>query len=186
MDREESKKTSERMTAVRARGAREGKPRPSGQRGFGYSLDWMAIDETEAALIREAADRVLRGESTCAIATDWNSRAIPSVDGKQWSVTVLLTILGSPRIAGLREHHGAVVAKGTWPVIIDRATHEQLRAVLAPKPRRRGPRPRKYALAGILCCALCGGPLRSLIRENGIASYALSEASRPWGAGHGG
>ena len=132
MDREESKKTSERMTAVRAREAREGKPRPSGQRGFGYSLDWMTIDEAEAALIREAADRVLRGESTYAIATDWNARGVPTVNGKQWSVNVLVTIMGSPRIAGLREHHGAVVAEGTWPAIIDRATHEQLRAVLAP------------------------------------------------------
>ena len=65
------------MTAVRAREAREGKPRPSGQRGFGYSLDWMTIDEAEAALIREAADRALRGESIYAIATDWKPGASP-------------------------------------------------------------------------------------------------------------
>ena len=183
MDREESKKTSERMTAVRAREAREGKPRPSGQRGFGYSLDWMTIDEAEAALIREAADRVLRGESTYAIATDWNSRGVPTVNAKQWSVNVLLTILRSPRIAGLREHHSGVVAEGTWPAIVDRSTHEQLKAALAPKPRRRGPRPRKYALAGILRCALCGGPLRSLIRENGVASYACRKLPGNGGCG---
>jgi len=183
MDREESKKTSERMTAVRAREAREGKPRPSGQRGFGYSLDWMTIDEAEAALIREAADRVLRGESIYAIATDWNARGVPTVNAKQWSVNVLLTILRSPRIAGLREHHSGVVAEGTWPAIVDRSTHEQLKAALAPKPRRRGPRPRKYALAGILRCALCGGPLRSLIRENGVASYACRKLPGNGGCG---
>jgi len=181
MDREESKKTSERMTALRAREAREGKPRPSGQRGFGYSLDWMAIEETEAALIREAADRVLRGESVWAIAGDWNDRGVPTVDDKQWSVNVLLTILRSPRIAGLREHHSRVVAEGTWPAIVDRSTHEQLKAALAPKPRQKGPRPRKYALAGILRCGLCGGPLRSLIRENGVARYACRKLP-----GHGG
>ena len=183
MDREESKKISERMTAVRAREAREGKPRASGQRGFGYSLDWMAIDETEAALIREAADRVLRGESIYAIATDWNARGIPTVNAKQWSVNVLLTILRSPRIAGLREHHSGVVAEGTWPAIVDRSTHEQLKAALAPKPHRRGPRPRKYPLVGILRCGLCGGPLRSLIRENGVASYACRKLPGQGGCG---
>jgi len=172
MDREESKKTSERMTAVRAREAREGKPRPSGQRGFGYSSDWRAVEEAEAVLIREAVERILRGESAYAVATDWNARGIPSVNGKQWSVSVLVNILRSARIAGLREHNGAAVAHGQWPAIIDPQTHDQLRAVLAPKRRRGEPRARVYPLVGILRCGLCGGPLRSLIRENGTASYA--------------
>lgn len=182
MDREESKKTSERMTAVRAREARDGQPRPSGQRGFGYSLDWMAIDETEAALIHEAAGRVLRGEPTFAIATDWNTRAIPTVNNKQWTVSVLTTILRSPRIAGLREHNGTVT-EGKWPAIVDSATHEQLKAALATKRRRGNPHARVHPLVGILRCGLCGGPLRSLIRENGTASYACRKLPGLGGCG---
>jgi hypothetical protein len=140
----------------------------------------MTIEATEAALIGEAADRILRSESVYSVATDWNARGIPTVSAKQWSVSVLTTILRSPRIAGLRDHHGTVT-NGQWPAIVDRQTHEQLKAALAPKRRRPGPRPRIYPLVGLLRCGLCGGPLRSLIRENGTASYACRKLP-----GHGG
>ncbi|MCA1703486.1 MAG: zinc ribbon domain-containing protein, partial [Actinobacteria bacterium] len=38
--------------------------------------------------------------------------------------------------------------------------------------RKVGGRPRTYPLVGLLRCGKCGGPLRSLARENGGRSYA--------------
>lgn len=162
MDREESKKTSDRMRSVRAAEARAGKPRPSGRRPFGYSLDWAKVRQKEAKLIREAADRILAGESTWSIALDWNRRKVSTVTGGDWTVGVLRNVLVSGRIAGLREHRGEVVAPGTWPAIIDRDTHERLRSALAPRRRPAGQQPRRHPLVGILRCWKCGGPLRSM------------------------
>ena len=183
MDREESKKTSERMTAVRARESSGGQApyqRPARLRLF-PGLDDHRRDRGRPHLRGRrpsAAGRVdLRHRHRL------EARGVPTANAKKWSVNVLLTIWRSPRIAGLREHHSGVVAEGTWPAIVDRSTHEQLKAALAPKPRRRGPRPRKYALAGILRCGFCGGPLRSLIRENGVASYACRKLPGNGGCG---
>ena len=158
MDREESKKTSDRMLGVRAAEAQSGKPRVTGQRPFGYNADWSKVDRKEARLIREAVERALTGESLWSITSDWNRRGLPSTNGRQWTVTVLHSILVSGRIAGLREHRGAVVAPATWPAVIDADTHERLKTLLAPKRRHTERAGRRYFLVGLLRCGKCGGP----------------------------
>lgn len=182
MDREESKKLADRMSDVRAREAKAGKPRLTGRRAFGYDLKMTKVDEAEAHLIREAVERVLAGESVWSICRDWMARGVPTVTGSDWTVTTLTSILTSGRIAGLREHRGRVVAQGTWPAIIDEDTHERLRAVLAPK-RKRPSRPRRYPLTGLLRCGRCGRPLRSLAREGGKRSYACRSGPGLGGCG---
>lgn len=171
MDREESKKTSDRMLDVRRREALAGIPRIAGRRPFGYELDMSKTIPTEAKLIREAARRVLAGESVWSICKDWNDRKVATVTGRPWTVTTLTSILRSGRIAGLREHRGDVVGKGQWPHIIQPEQRDRLVAALAPK-RDAGSRARSYPLVGILRCGRCDGPLRSLVRENGGRSYA--------------
>ncbi len=171
MDREESKKTSDRMLAVRAREAREGAPRIGSRRAYGFSHDMVEHIPEEVARIREAADRVLMGESTWSICVDWNAQGVPTVTGRPWSVQSLRTILGSGRIAGLREHQGVVVARGQWDPVITEGQREALLMALAPsrsKPRKG----RTYPLTGLMRCGLCGFPLRSLQREAGRRSYA--------------
>ena len=80
MDREESKKTSDRMLDVR-RPRGEGRPAAiAGRRVFGYTRLSETVAE-EAALILEAADRVLAGESVWGICTDWNDAKLASVTG---------------------------------------------------------------------------------------------------------
>jgi site-specific DNA recombinase len=182
MDREESKKTSDRMLAVRAREAKEGKPRIGGRRPYGFSQDMSEHIEHEVSRIEEAADRVLAGESVWSICTDWNKAAVPTVTGKAWTVTTLSTILTSPRIAGFRTHNGTVVGEGQWKRIIDEDRHDALVAALA--PRRSKPRHgRTYPLVGFLVCGKCGGPLRSLSRENGGRSYACRKGPGMGGCG---
>lgn len=170
MDREESKKTSDRMLAVRAREAKEGVPRIAGRRAFGFSMDMSEHVPEEVARIQEAAERVLAGESVRSIASSWNEDGIPTVTGRPWTVTTIQSILTSGRIAGLREHKGVVVAKAQWEPIIGDDLRERLLVVLAPKRKAR--KVRTYPLTGFLRCGKCGRPLKSLAREGGGRSYA--------------
>ncbi|MCO5305050.1 MAG: recombinase family protein [Microthrixaceae bacterium] len=168
MDREESKKTSDRMLAVRAREAREGVPRIAGRRAYGWNYDMTEHVPEEVARIHEAAERVLAGESVWSICTDWNTQGVPTVTGRPWTITSILT---SGRIAGLREHKGVVVAKGQWEPIITEEQHQALVVALAPK-RAKPRKGRTYPLTSLMRCGLCGGRMRSLQREGGRRTYA--------------
>jgi DNA invertase Pin-like site-specific DNA recombinase len=175
MDREESKKTSDRMLAVRAREAREGIPRIAGRRAYGWNYDMTEHIPEETARIHEAADRVLTGESVWSICTDWNTQGVATVTGRPWTVTTVVSILTSGRIAGLREYKGVVVAKGQWERIITEEKHEAL--VLALAPKRTKPRKgRTYPLTSLMRCGLCGARMRSLQREGGRRTYACRKA----------
>jgi site-specific DNA recombinase len=104
------------------------------------------------------------------------------VTGRPWTVQSLTSILTSPRIAGFRTHQGKVVGEGQWKRIIDEDRHDALVAALAPrksKPRKG----RTYPLVGFLVCGRCGGPLRSLTRENGGRSYACRKGPGMGGCG---
>lgn len=148
-----------------------GAPGLSPRRGFGHTQDRSRIMELEAALIREAARRVLGGETLSSIVQEWNSRRVRTAGGGPWRVNSLSTILVQPRLAGLA--NGA--AKGstpTFPAIIDVGTHEALLALHA--SRRKGPRrtTRHYLLTGLLRCWRCGGNLRGMPRSRGADLYA--------------
>jgi len=131
MDGEESKKTSDRMQAVRAREAKEGIPRIGGRRPYGYVRDMSEQVDHEVERIEGAAGRVLAGASVWGICTDWNKNDVPTVTGKAWTVQTLTPILTSPRIAGFRTHRGTVVGVGQWKRIVDEDRHEALVAALA-------------------------------------------------------
>jgi site-specific DNA recombinase len=182
MDREESKKTSDRMKAVREREAKAGVPRVGGRRAYGFTADMTEHVGHEVERIEEAADRVLAGKSAWSICSAWNEQHVPTVTGRPWTVQSLTSILTSPRIAGFRTHQGKVVGEGQWKRIIDEDRHDALVAALAPrksKPRKG----RTYPLVGFLVCGRCGGPLRSLTRENGGRSYACRKGPGMGGCG---
>lgn len=159
MDREEAKKLSDRMLAIRAREAAAGKPQYGGGRPFGFDADHRTVRPSEAALIREAATRVIQGERPWAICQDWNTRGLVTTSGGHWSDRTLRSILVRPRVAGLREHRGEVVGEGGWAPIIDRTTWERITAVLVRRPVR--PAPRTFALVGFAYCGVCGRRMKS-------------------------
>lgn len=168
MDREESKKTSDRMLAVRAREAREGVPRIAGRRAYGWNYDMTEHVPEEVARIHEAAERVLASESVWSICDDGNTQGVPTVTGRPWTITSILT---SGRIAGLREHKGVLVAMGQWEPIVTEEQHQALVVALAPK-RAKPRKGRTYPLTSLMRCGLCGGRMRSLQREGGRRTYA--------------
>jgi site-specific DNA recombinase len=153
------------------------------------SRDWVIVED-EAAVIREAADRVLAGEAMHAIMCDLNARGVPAPKGGRWSVQSLKNILISPRVAGWREHKpgrdrdeptafggGEFTARAEWPAILDRVLVERLRRILGDPARRRGPNGRTYLLSGGLGkCAECGGNLAGQATGGGRRAYRCSVA----------
>jgi hypothetical protein len=122
------KRKGERIAREAEQAARRGIPRGS-RRPFGYEPDRISVRDEEAALIREAVDRVLSGQTVAAIARDWNARQIPTPQRAAygWSAAT---------IAGQRAYLGEIVADDCWPAIVDRATFARVQAKIT-----RGARP---------------------------------------------
>lgn len=199
-DREESRKTSERMLDLRAREARSGKPRVSG-RPFAYSCagkrpdacnvpgcphdGTISLIPSELVILREAADRVLLGESQWSIVLDFEKRSVPTTRGGGWTTATLSRILSNPRYAGLRSHNGVVVAEGTWEPAFTRDEWERLCVALASRPgagnRRFGTR--TYPLIGYLWCGRCGAKMRSLKKQSGRRAYGCRKGPGLGGCG---
>lgn len=108
----------ERMQRAKRRSAEAGTWK-GGRRPFGYEADGVTIRETEAALIRRAADQILAGESVRSIVRDWNASGTTTTTGKPWNLTGPRRVLLRPRNAGLMEHRGEVIGEASWPAILD-------------------------------------------------------------------
>lgn len=155
--RHESDHKAERIRRKHVELAQNGRVAGGGIRPFGYERDRVTIRESEAELIREAADRVLAGEGLRTVCSDWNDRGVRTVTGVAWTTTTLKRLLRSARIAGIREHQGVVAAKAVWPAIIDVDTSRRLRRLLDDPARRTSPdtNVRSYLLPGFVFCGYC-------------------------------
>jgi site-specific DNA recombinase len=191
----ESAIRSQRVKDAVERNARAGKRSGGGSRPFGYTIIRHDLGEggrrryriigeesepAEAEAIKEAAARVLRGESIRSIAFDFNDRGIRAVGGGRWAGSTLRRVLVSPRIAGLREHNGEVVGDAAWPAIIDRATHDRLVGLLDDPSRRRENfgRPRVHPLVGLVYCASCGGKMTTAVAPEAGTRIRLPQLAR--------
>lgn len=164
--RYESEHRSERSVAGKRDAARAG--RWSGAAPYGYELvrdaagnptrDGRLLVVPEAArVIREAARRVLAGDSVYRVCHDLNQRGLPAPRGGPWRTPALRSILVSPTAAGLRDYKGTVVADGLWDGILSIEQHKALRERLSDNRRSKGVRLRsKYLLTGgIIVCGRC-------------------------------
>lgn len=161
-DAEERRRTGELTRRAHQQLAEAGMPNGGGRRAFGWRTS-MEQDEAEAELVREAARRVLAGESLRAIRSDWEARGVPTVGGGPWAPSSIRAALTNPRNAGLRSHKGEIVGPAVWAPILDAKTYEQLASILSnPSRRTNGPNVtrRSYVLCGGLArCGLCGNAL---------------------------
>jgi site-specific DNA recombinase len=170
--RMESANNSLRTSAAMAESAKLGRLPGGGSRPFGYSYvpavrdngkitayPTLAIIPEERELVCAAARAVLeQGASLTGIAREWNAAEVPTPAGGLWYTSQIRRLLTSPRIAGLREHHGEIVAEGTWPALVDRETFDRLVARIEGRALKQG-RPHKYLLSGILRCGVCKQPM---------------------------
>ncbi|MDP9335910.1 MAG: recombinase family protein [Actinomycetota bacterium] len=171
MGEQESKNISLRVTRFHEDAAARGRAHGH-RRAFGYERDSMTVNKSEAKAVREARDRVLRGESMRSICSDWNARGVKPTTAPGWRVTTFKRMITGPRIAGLRQYHGEIVSKSTWPAIISPADRDAIISTLGdPKVRKRG-RPASYLLTGMTRCGKCGATLRSSVRDNGLRRWS--------------
>ena len=152
-----------------------------GPRSYGYDESGLAIVEVEAAVVREAARRILSGESTKSVVRDLNARGSRTTTGREWSGPKLTKTLSAPRLAGLRIHRGEIVGDGVWPAVIDRATHDQLVAHFG--SRRQVGRPPLSLLAGLIVCGVCGANLQQGAARHDYPRYVCHRAPGRPGCG---
>jgi DNA invertase Pin-like site-specific DNA recombinase len=133
------------------------------------------VNEAQAALVRDVAQRIVRGESLRGIMADLNARGIPSPTGKTWGKTMLRHLVTRERNVALRVHQGEVVGSGEWPPILDRGLWEQARAVLTDPARKTSTSSAAvHLLSGIARCGICGGPMRASLNRT-VPSYRCAD-----------
>lgn len=168
---------------VRARAAQG---RPHGRVAYGWKrvytvrpdgtkvLERQEPDPEIAPFIREAAERVIAGDSLRAIAHDFDRRGVPRhVDVRnarlerepaepgRWDPNQIKRMVESPTNAGIRALRDKELVEDAWPAIIPMDTYRQARAILRAPDRltHRGSDPR-WLLSGRATCGECGGTIR--------------------------
>jgi DNA invertase Pin-like site-specific DNA recombinase len=207
-DRAEAKRIGERVKRAAKQRAEEGKIHGSiPVYGYGYVRDasgrvqTMAVVPDEAALVREAADRVLAGETLYGIVADFDRRGLrtrpkaPSKrnpaglpDGGKWQSRTINRILTTPTVAGFREYEGKLY-KGDWKPILDENTWRRIVAMFderaqTPSNFKTG-NARKYALSGLVRCGTCGHTMVSMTPHKHAASPSFTcNGHKTGGCGH--
>jgi site-specific DNA recombinase len=198
--RRESAVRSVRVREGKDREARKGKSSGGGPRWFGYTRIYVNPDEPiprkrivlreeinsmEAEALRDAAERILRGETAGSIIREWTERGMKPSGGKEWSVSSFVKTLTSARLAGLREWQGKKYP-ADWPAIFDTDIHERLVKLFSDQSRRKHVVGRKrHLLSGIATCGKCGHPLYIRV-DKARTNYAYACAVTPGGGGCGG
>jgi len=147
----------------------------------GHVIAWQ-IDPEQAAWLREAAERLLAGETLYGLCTDWNRQGRRTRTGAMWRSQQIKQALISAAVIGKREYAGRLYPEvgSSWEPILERVTWDRLRDLLL-DPRRyervRGA-VRKHTLSGLLNCGRdgCG---RRLVGQpyNDQATFICSPTS---------
>ena len=135
----------------------------TGSLPLGYVSDenrLYAIDEGQAAIVREIFDRFLAGWAFADMASDLNQRGIKTKQGGQWNKGSFHRILTNERYTGVYLYRH-IRKEGGIPQIIDRdkwlAVQHKLKTKSNPVGAQR--HSGDYLLTGKLFCGLCGTPM---------------------------
>lgn len=158
----ESATKSRRIKRKLLQNAQQGKPNGGGVRAFGYEPDKHTVRESEAAIIRDLAERFLAGETLRSLTRWMNDEGILTSRGNDhWHSSTVRQMLRSARISGHIEHNGEIIGPAQWPAIISPEQTDRIRATLDDPSRKKSRGPRRYLLTGLLRCSLCGHTLKS-------------------------
>jgi site-specific DNA recombinase len=181
--RHESEDKSRRITRKAIELAQQGKRNGGGTRAYGYNAAHDNVVPEEAEIVKEAAQRILAGDSLRSVCSDLNERAVPTVTGRSWSTTVLRNMLMSARLSGQREHKGEIISMGAWAAILTPAQTARLRSLLGNPDRRTNRSPRSYPLTGLVRCGLCGAKMVARPRDDGSRRYVCARGPGTVGCG---
>ena len=151
-----------RVRRAKLESAQAGMPNGGGHRGFGHTRDQRELVDDEAALVREAVERVGAGETAYRICADWQARGVRGTTGSLVSASNLASILRSPRLAGFRQHKGTLIHSDVIAPIVSEADWRRVREAL---DGRKGIQGRAaYRLSGLVTCGTCAGRMSVKLR----------------------
>lgn len=166
--RNEMEVKSARHKLANAQKAAQGKPHGS-RRLYGYEDDLVTIRESEAAVLREMARRVMSGHSYPEVAAWANKNEHYTTTGSLWQGRSLKRVLMRQHYAGIREHLGTQY-EGIWQPIFDRETWERLQLTIRLRSDTNSKYINKnaqYLLTGLAYCGKCGEPLTGVATFDG-------------------
>lgn len=173
------------MQQVRDSGRFTGGQYPYGwRREDGSTKPPHRVNPAEAAVIREAARRLLAGETLLGTAEAMNTAGHASPTGLTWNWTTLKQVLMRPKNAGLvLNEDGETIGPSQFPAILP---EDQWRAVVAivdnPDRKLKGPRHSRFLLSGLALCP-CGRTVRiKVVHSRGKSYRAYNCGTR--GGGH--
>lgn len=186
--RNEMENKSSRHKLANAQKAAAGKPHGS-RRAYGYESDLVTIRESEAAVLREMARRLIAQHSYKEIAFWANSQGHATAEGRLWYAVTVRQQLSRVRYAGIRSYNGAEYP-AVWEPIFDPQMWEQIKLSIKLRSQPSGaPKARKYLLTGLVFCGKCGHPLTGVRRqEHGVWKRAyfcnrIGDTQRQGGCG---
>lgn len=139
-----------------------------GRRPYGHQLvdKKLVLDKSEATVIRQVADQILKDTPLQTIARELNDREIPAPRSSTWTSQALRSMMLRPSIAGLRQHgvdedrQPIIIGQADWKPILTEMKWRQVVDVLT-NPGRSTPRlSRPYPLKSLLVCGECGSELK--------------------------
>ncbi len=157
----ESAKLSKRQKRKKAAQARQGMYNGGG-RPYGYDKTGMELVPEEVAILIEAKDRYLAGETMRDIVRDFYDRSVVSPYGKPWQIENFQRVLFSKRYIGIRVHNDAEYP-ALWPAIFTSSEWNRMEVRRLQRralhPGKQAGTQRQYLLTGLLYCGLCGKPM---------------------------
>jgi DNA invertase Pin-like site-specific DNA recombinase len=175
MANKSSADTARRVARAQKQMAVEGKWH-GGSPPFGYRAAdcTLYVVPEQAALLREAVDRVIAGESLYKIIRDWNGRGLKTPRNVAWSDKALRLALRNPATKGIREYRPMlpdgtyapepeIVTQASWEPLLDEQAWQQVNDVLDARRstlRKFKSNKRIYPFSGIIRCSGCGRSMR--------------------------
>jgi DNA invertase Pin-like site-specific DNA recombinase len=182
--RHESEHKSARLQRKHLELAQHGKVSGGGTRPFGFAADRVTIDPAEAAVIREAAQRLLAGETLYSVCNDLNGQGLRASSGGEFTQQNLRRIMIAPRTAGLRTHKTGTYT-AVWNGIISAEDHQRLVVLLTDPARVRNRHKSRYLLTGTARCGVCGAALIARPTGKHVRSMVCTSPAVPGSKGCG-
>ena len=172
----ERKGARERRAAEQA--ARDGRARKGCPRPFGWRADRVTADPAEGPAVLDACRALLAGGTISGVCRDWTERGLRPVQSRsgKWTRASVLTILRSPRIAGISTYRGEEIGRGEWEPLVPEETFRALTRLLADPSRKRAHGVRTM-LGGLARCR-CGNRVTGSLNQLGQRIYRCNPASR--------
>lgn len=162
--RNEIEVKSARQKLANRQRAESGMPHGS-RRPYGYEADMLTIRKSEAKILRQMADRILKGHTYQDVAWWANAQGYTTTLGKPWYGVTVRNLIQKPRYGGLRVYKGEVFP-AQWPAVFDKATYEALQLTCRLRTEKNVPKARKYLLTGLLVCGKCGSYLNGCLKQD--------------------